>query len=181
MKKKNKVKKFPWEKKNLKCDQPQCENEGNYQAPKSVNSEEKYNFCLEHVKAYNKRWDFFAGKSQAQIYNFLKNDQYNNKPTKPISDRISSKIKFDFSIGSESFFSNKNKKEKKHENNVDSELNKALSLFNIKLPFKNHQLKKKYNDLVKKNHPDLHQGDSKKEDLLKKINIYYKVLKKIAT
>ena len=179
MKKKNKIKKFPWEKKILKCDQVQCENEGNYQAPKSVNSEEKYNFCLEHVKAYNKRWDFFAGKSQAQIYNFLKNDQYYNKPTKPISERISSKISFDFSIGDEGFFSNK--KEKKYENKATNELNRALSLFNLELPIRNHQLKKKYNDLVKKNHPDLHQGDSKKEDLLKKINIYYKLLKKIAT
>ena len=179
MKKKNKNKKFPWEKKILKCDQVQCENEGNYQAPKSVNSEEKYNFCLEHVKAYNKRWDFFAGKSQAQIYNFLKNDQYYNKPTKPISERISSKISFDFSIGNEGFFCNK--KEKKYKNKANNELNRALSLFNVELPIKNHQLKKKYNDLVKKNHPDLHQGDSKKENLLKKINIYYKLLKKIAT
>jgi len=181
MKKKKKVKKFPWEKKIVKCDQFECENEGSYQAPKSVNSEEKYNFCLEHVKAYNKRWDFFAGKSQDQIYNLLKNDQYQNKPTRPISERVSSKIKFDFSIGNQDFFSNKNQNGDSSERKVNNELSDALSLFKLKLPIKNHQLKKKYNDLVKKNHPDLHQGDSKKENLLKKINIYYKVLKKIAT
>ena len=38
MKKKNKIKKFPWEKTILKCDQLHCDKEGNYQAPKSINS-----------------------------------------------------------------------------------------------------------------------------------------------
>ena len=43
-------------------------------APKSPNSKEKYSFCLSHVKEYNKRWNFFAGKSQSQIYDYQKND-----------------------------------------------------------------------------------------------------------
>ena len=42
------------------------------------------------------------------------------------------------------------------------------------------ELKKSYKELVKKNHPDVHGGDIKKESLLKKINNYYKNLKKVA-
>ena len=45
-----------------------------------------------------------------------------------MSERISSKISFDYSIGNEGFFSYK--KEKKYENKSSNELNKALSLFN---------------------------------------------------
>ncbi len=56
------------------CDEKGCNEEGSFIAPKSPNNREKYFFCLKHIKLYNKRWNFFAGKSQAEIYNFQKND-----------------------------------------------------------------------------------------------------------
>ena len=34
---------------------------------------------------YNKRWNFFAGKSQNEIYEYQKNDIFEGKPTKPFS------------------------------------------------------------------------------------------------
>ena len=48
----------------------------------------------------------------------------------------------------------------------------------------NHQskassLKKRYNALVKQNHPDIHGQNKQKEKLLKKINNCYKILKKL--
>lgn len=184
MKKKKIIREFPWEKHNknfVKCEQPNCNNKGEYSAPKSVHSDEKYNFCLEHVKIYNKRWDFFAGQSQNQIYDFLKNDMYFGKPTKPMSDKISSKINFDFCfITKDSINENTVPNNEDHSIIKNNKLRKAMKLFGLNLPFSAAQLKKKYNNLVKKNHPDLHGGDSKKEDLLKKINICYKLLKKIA-
>ena len=183
MKKKKIARDFPWEKNKLntrKCDQDQCNKLGEHKAPKSVNSKEVYYFCLEHVKIYNKRWDFFAGKSQKQIYKFLKEEMYINKPTTPMSEKISSKINFDFSFNSDfnDLFGNKQKKEKRK--NTNNEIDKALNLFNLNIPFTSIELKKIYNSLVKKNHPDLHDGDQKKESLLKKVNIYYKMLKKVA-
>lgn len=180
MKKKKIAKDYPWEKngdKFVKCDQENCDEEAHFKAPKSVNSLEKYNFCLEHVKVYNKRWDFFAGKSQDQIYDFLKNDLYQDKPTRPISEKVSSKINFEFNAFDEDFLKDNSTDKEKFQDNI----NVALDLFNIMPPFSSSQLKKKYNNLVKKNHPDLHDGDEKKENLLKKINIYYNILKKIAT
>ena len=54
------------------CQEKGCLNEGEYEAPKSPNSKEKYFFCLHHIKIYNKRWNYFAGKSQKQIYDFQK-------------------------------------------------------------------------------------------------------------
>ncbi|MAH78373.1 MAG: hypothetical protein CBE14_002235 [Rickettsiales bacterium TMED254] len=183
MKKKKITLNFPWDEKKLnikKCDQINCNNQGDYKAPKSINSNEVYNFCLEHVKIYNKRWNFFAGKSQKQIYQFLKEETYINKPTRPMSERISSKINFDFSFDADfnSFFEKKPKKETM--SSKLTEIDKALNLFNLSIPFTSLELKKIYNNLVKRNHPDLHDGNKKKETLLKKINIYYKLLKKVA-
>ena len=67
------------------CQEKGCLNEGEYIAPKSPNSKEKYFFCLDHIKIYNKRWNYFAGKSQKQIYDFQKNDLFEGRPTRPFS------------------------------------------------------------------------------------------------
>ena len=55
-----------------KCDEKNCNEPGEFFAPKSPNSSEKYLFCSKHVKLYNKRWNFFAGKSQNEIYEYQK-------------------------------------------------------------------------------------------------------------
>tara|TARA_X000000950_G_scaffold118865_1_gene148980 strand:+ start:25997 stop:26524 length:528 start_codon:yes stop_codon:yes gene_type:complete len=167
---------YPWEKDSSRklCDQYNCKNFAEFQAPKSTNSDEKYNFCLEHVKLYNKRWNFFAGKSQEEIYCYLKNETYLNKPTRPMSEKIKSKIDFEF------VFDFLNEEKKTFNPSNDNNLERALKLFNLKVPFNKKSLKEKYNILVKANHPDLHAGDKGKESLLKKINNYYKILQKIA-
>ena len=40
-------------KKTRLCQEKGCLNEGEYMAPKSPNSKEKYFFCLDHIKIYN--------------------------------------------------------------------------------------------------------------------------------
>lgn len=169
---------YPWEGISKKCDQENCDQPGYFKAPKSIKSKEKYHFCLEHIKIYNKRWDFFAGKSQKQIYNFLKNDTLPNKPTRPMSERIHSKIHFEF--GFDFFKENYSNKNQESKISKKTEHQNALDLFNLSPTFSKNDLKKSYNLLVKKNHPDLNGGNKKKETLLKKINKYYKVLQKIA-
>ena len=58
--------------KKLDCVRKRLFQSRKYEAPKSPNSKEKYFFCLEHIKIYNKRWNYFAGKSQRQIHDFQK-------------------------------------------------------------------------------------------------------------
>ena len=50
------------------CEWPGCACAGEYRAPRSrARLREFYHFCLEHVRAYNRAWDFFAGMNQAEI------------------------------------------------------------------------------------------------------------------
>lgn len=179
-----KKKKYNWENFDEfpKCDQVDCDLPGEYKAPKTPRSNEKYNFCLKHVTNYNKRWNYFAGKSQDEIYKFLREDQFLSKPTRPISETVSSmgKNNFDFDFNCEfTSYSTNKKKNKSKTITKQSELELALELFELELPFQNSELKKKYNLLVKENHPDLHGQNHEKEKLLKKINNYYKILQKI--
>ena len=165
------------------CDVIGCKNPGGYEAPKSPNSKEKYSFCLSHVKEYNKRWNFFAGKSQSQIHDYQKNDFFIGRPTRPFSKGVSSKIKFEF----EYYFDNdtlnfERIKENKNTNfnkKISTEIKRCLKIFDIKDDFNEQQLKKKYKELVKKYHPDIHGQNKQKEKLLKKVNNCYKILKKL--
>ena len=50
------------------CQHPDCKLPGVYRAPKSrTQLNEYFWFCLDHVRDYNKAWDFYAGMSQADI------------------------------------------------------------------------------------------------------------------
>ena len=165
---------------NKQCDEKGCNEEGNFIAPKSPNSSEKYFFCLKHIKLYNKRWNFFAGKSQAEIYNFQKNDFFEGKPTFPFSDGMKSTIKFEFNyfVDKEKLkFSEKRKKFEKVDKLIfNADVESSLRLMKLNKDFNENELKKVYKQLVKKFHPDVKNNIKNKEKIIKKINNAYKLL-----
>ena len=64
------------------CDEKDCNNPGEYEAPKSPNSSERYIFCLQHIKDYNKDGIFLLEKHRhksmiTKKMTFLKVDQQN--------------------------------------------------------------------------------------------------------
>ena len=165
-----------------KCDAKQCDKLGEYIAPKSPKSSETYLFCIDHIKIYNKRWNFFAGRSQQEIYDYQKNDFFENRPTRSFTKGENSKIKFEFD-----YFLNKSKikfskKTKKFEKNLkysfNNEVKQSLDIFNLKSDISESLIKKKYKELVKKYHPDLNKNYSNKERKIKEINKAYKILLK---
>ena len=165
---------------NKQCDEKGCNEEGNFIAPKSPNSSEKYFFCLKHIKLYNKRWNFFAGKSQSEIYNFQKNDFFEGKPTFPFSEGMKSKIKFEFNYFADKEklkFSERRKKfEKDGKLIFNADVESSLRLMKLNKDFNENELKKVYKQLVKKFHPDVKNNIKNKEKIIKKINNAYKLL-----
>ena len=64
------------------CDWNNCSNEGSYKAPKERdNSKNLRLLCLEHVKEFNKNWNYFSGMNDNQIIEFLKSDMTWHKST----------------------------------------------------------------------------------------------------
>lgn len=50
------------------CANENCTEEGLYPAPVSRYSQKKYQyFCLEHIKEFNKSWNYFEGMDDAQF------------------------------------------------------------------------------------------------------------------
>ena len=178
----NKSNFFDHENKKKKCDEINCDEVGEYFAPKSPNSSEKYVFCLKHIQLYNKRWNYFAGKSQKEIYDFQKNDFFEGKPTRPFSNGSASKIQFQFRY----FFDKQKikfrKKRKRFENSQNNSFNEqiesALETLDLDSNTNKEILKKKYKSLVKKYHPDVKNNLEDKEMKIKEINKAYKILQK---
>ena len=64
------------------CDWKNCDKVANYKAPVEKDNSRNFRWlCLDHIKEFNKKWDYFSGMSDKQIFNFLKSDITWHKPT----------------------------------------------------------------------------------------------------
>ena len=65
-----------------RCDHPECEEEGKFPAPQSRQKiREYYWFCLDHVRDYNRKWDYYAGMNPEEIELELISDITWNRPS----------------------------------------------------------------------------------------------------
>ena len=68
------------------CDWNNCNETGEYKAPVEKDNSKKYRLlCLEHVKEFNKNWNYFSGMNDDQVIDFLKSDMIWHKPTQSFS------------------------------------------------------------------------------------------------
>ena len=169
-----------------KCDNKDCNSEGKYKAPKSrVLLNQYYYFCMEHIKEYNKSWDFYKGLSVNEIENSMREDIIWNRPSWPLKGnyhKVMDQINNFFNEEMKDL--NPNERENNYfrnklvDENLTKEESKALSLFNLELPLTLEKIKKTYKKLVKIFHPDVNGNDKKAEEKFKEINNSYKILLK---
>src|SRR5947207_1526901 len=64
------------------CDHPGCDCGGDFRAPKSrLELDSYYWFCLEHVRAYNIAWNYYAGMSEPEIEAEIRRDTVWQRPS----------------------------------------------------------------------------------------------------
>src|SRR5512132_2235321 len=64
------------------CAWPGCEGEGHFRAPKSRQQLREFQWlCLEHVREFNRGWDYFAGMTQGDIDAHRRADVTWHRPT----------------------------------------------------------------------------------------------------
>ena len=173
-----------WEKASFKkCDKVDCNEKGKFKAPKSrILLNEYYFFCLEHIKEYNKSWDFYKGLSVNQIESSMREDIIWNRPSWPLKGnpyKVIEQINNFFSEDIEHLnYENKDSyfKNKLIDENLTEEEDKALSILSLKLPLTLEKIKKNYKKLVKIFHPDVNGNNKDKENKFKDINNSYKIL-----
>ena len=174
-----------WEKNTFKaCDKKNCTEKGEFRAPKSrIMLNEYYFFCLDHIKEYNKSWDFYKGLSVNQIETSMREDIIWNRPSWPLKGnphKVIEQINIFFNEelnelnngkGDNTHFKSKVINEK-----LTIEENNSLSILDVRLPLTMDKIKKNYKKLVKIFHPDVNGNNKKAEEKFKEINEAYKTL-----
>ena len=161
------------------CDWKNCKNVGSYKAPIEKDNSRNYRLlCLEHIKIFNKSWNYFENMSNEEIEYFIKSDLTWHKLTKSFSssenffnilwnNALDDKLNIFNSSGFKEFKKTKFSETDRH----------ALDILELKYDAKWGDIQKKFKTLVKKYHPDKNQGSKKFEDKLKKITLAYSQLK----
>ena len=171
------------------CDHPGCELGGDFRAPRSrIELDNYFWFCLDHVRAYNSAWNYYAGMSESEIEAEIRHDTTWQRPTWKLGMRHSpayaARVRdpFGFYAG-KADKSDKRGGERRGPGSSDaaaraaSAREQALAVFDLEPPFNQTSLKARYKVLVKLHHPDAHGGDKAAEEKLKIINQAYTTLK----
>lgn len=160
------------------CDQPGCTHAGEYRAPRSrTHLHEYYWFCLDHVRAYNAAWDYYAGLSTEEIEQMLRQDTTWQRPTWPLGARVSGRsFRFAPEGVHDPFGIFMDAQELAPRRKPRTPEEDAMRVLDLKGSFTRGELKARYKELVKRHHPDANGGDKAAEERFKVINQAYKTL-----
>src|SRR3972149_5462739 len=62
-----------------------CREAGEFKAPRSRDRINDYMwFCLDHVREYNRSWDFFRGMTPEEVERYIKDNVTGHRPTYPV-------------------------------------------------------------------------------------------------
>jgi len=167
-----------------------CELPGPHKAPMGRNREGQYlNFCIEHVRLYNKNFNYFSGLSDDQISKFQKESSATgNRPTWRMGTRKPGEQVDPSTLRATPGWHNKvrtrytadgrriptgdqgPRKLKRLEQ-------KSLRDLGLTAEATKQEITRKYKLLVKQNHPDSNGGDRSSEQRLQQILAAYKQLK----
>tara|TARA_B100000678_G_scaffold185002_1_gene154604 strand:+ start:476 stop:994 length:519 start_codon:yes stop_codon:yes gene_type:complete len=164
------------------CEWKNCNKKGEFRAPIEKDNSKKYKWlCEEHIKLFNKSWNYFEGMNQNEIENFLKSDLTWHRPTQKFdsSDNFFN-ILWNNALDDKFTFYKKDKNFNNLKNKKLSEKDKdAFKIMGLELSADWPIIQKKFKTLVKKFHPDRNAGNKEFEDKLKKITLAYSHLKVI--
>jgi DnaJ-domain-containing protein 1 len=159
------------------CDSDGCMEKGDYRAPKNRDLSEHYWFCLNHVREYNKGWDYFAGMSAAEIEMHIRKATVWDRPSWPFSNVNGQEQKLRDHVFREFF--GEDARPQNHTPPMPKTERDAMEMLEIKPPATFAAIKAQYRILVKKHHPDANGGSTEAEEKFKNINQAFTVLKRI--
>ncbi len=170
------------------CNWEGCEEPGAHKAPMGRNREGAYlNFCLSHVRLYNKNYNYFSGLNDDEIASFQKENITGHRPTWPTGSKRPKSAPVDETILRETptwHSQVRNRYGPDGKRKADSggrklrrlEI-KALHDLGLNDMASAVEIKTQYKLLVKQNHPDANGGDRSSEDRLRQIIQAYKHLR----
>ena len=164
------------------CDWNNCMEEGLFKAPKERDNSKDYRLlCLNHVKEFNKSWNYFTGMSDQQIVDFLRSDMTWHKPTQNFSGQDNFfKILWNNTLKEslDGINSDDVRTSKLRQFNFSDDDIKAFNILSLNIGTEWTIIRDKFKKLVKRFHPDKNSGNKKYEEKLKIITLAYTQLKR---
>ena len=166
------------------CDYGGCNEHGEFQA--KTKSTAKFFYCLNHIKEFNKNYNFFEGMSEEEIIDYQISAIIGHRPTwksgtNPHANYFSKFAKNDGSAFDDPFDLFEKDKTSKYERQSKIKKGKisekAYKLLDFSSLSSKSDIRKKFKEVVKSLHPDTNGGDNSQEDLLKEVISAYKTLK----
>ncbi len=156
------------------CEHPDCDRPGQYRAPKSPDRLDDYWwFCLEHVREYNLRWNYFADKSPEEFERQMRADRLWERPTRPFSSaeqRAWARLGIHDPI---ELLGEKGTHRRAPLTGTGRRLSpterRAISILGARETMSRSEIRKLYKSLVRDLHPDMNGGRRDDEERLQQV------------
>ena len=162
------------------CEMPGCTESAEFKAPKNWGLDEHYHFCLTHIQEYNKAWDYFSGMAQADIEDHIVRSAMWDRPTWRFDSYTNLEDGLKNRAWQSYHFTDKDREQTDRTRSPferNSPEYEAMALMDLSPPLSLVTIKARYKELAKKHHPDVNHNNPESEELLKKINMAYTILK----
>lgn len=168
-----------------------CKEPGVHRAPRGRDHEGEYlNFCVEHVRQYNKSYNYFSGLDDNDIRAYLKDSITGHRPTWTLGSNSSGggakrqaastrarrwdgRVRDEFGL----FGDQNHRPPEARRRRLRSLETKALKDMGLGEDATGEAIRTRYKALVKQYHPDANGGDRGNEDRLREVIQAYKLLK----
>lgn len=175
------------------CQWDGCKEAGTHRAPVGRMKEGEYfQFCIDHVREYNKGFNYFSGVPDSEVARFQKEAMTGNRPTwkMGVNSTATTSSSPDFAqarSGRSGYYNRmrdpfdlfKGPKDPRQPRDRKAKPLEAKALETLGLDTKatGNDIKARYKELVKRHHPDANGGDRGSEDRFRDVLQAYRVLK----
>lgn len=154
------------------CDWPDCAEPSGYPAPVEPDSDEKRHFCLDHIKVYNKSYNFFEGMEQKDIAAYQRSAHTGHRPTWNMGTQRAkpgARPDWQFQDAHELMKGANMSSRPTTGKRVTSGQKRALEALELDENTNPKDVKSRYKSLIKRYHPDANGGDRSLEEQLNKV------------
>lgn len=160
------------------CDCSGCSKAGEHRAPRSREHLDQYFwFCLDHVREYNRQWDYFSGMSASQIEAHIRAATVWDRPSWPLGEWNVREKNLRYQVLREFFSDGKTGPDSPSSPHLSTPEREALTTLELIPPVTFTAIKSQYRLLVKRHHPDANGGSHDAEEKIKYINQAFTLLK----
>jgi DnaJ domain len=157
------------------CDKPGCNQPGKFRAPKSPDQLDDFNwFCLDHVREYNLKWNFFETHSDADLERQFAADRVWGRPTRPFDEAVKrggtqphaegrawQRFGFDDPmelLGDKATLNPGERAARRQQRRLPATERRALEILDAQDTQSKTEIRRQYKALVKDLHPDMNGG-----------------------